>query len=687
MAGGMMRFIPNHELDAQTRQEAQQGQDQPLIQGLAAHIRTCWSTTHHNRREIEDRMIKSLRQRDGQYDAETLDLIAQQGGSKVFMMLTEVKCRAAESWLRDILGDLPWDIQPTPVPSLPPGVMDFIDAQIQTQVQAFVQASGIEPDSEDVEAARDYAAHKIRGLQQKAAEQAMSGMRAVMADQMLNGKLKEAFHEFISDLVTYPGAILKGPVVARQAYLSWGKDLIKGGYAPMVAEQFAPAFKRVSPFDFFPETNIDDLSRGFTLERHALTRPELAALKGSPGYDDVAVAAALMDYDGGHLNGWLDMDHVEWARRRLENRQGGMLMASPDPEFMALEFWGPVNGRKLLDWGMEAEQVPDPDQEYEITGWLIGSWVIKATLNSDPLREKPYHMTSYIKIPGALWGKGIPEVMRDIQQVCNATARAMVNNIAIASGPQVEINLDRLPPEQKITRLTPWQIWQMNGDPMGTKEPAVHFHQPDMQAAILMQVYEKFARIADEVTSIPAYVYGDTDIQGAGRTASGLSMLMGSAGKGIRQIIMFVDRDVLQPLMRQLYRFNMRYHPDESIKGDAEVVSKGTELITKEQLNMRRIEFLQTTANPFDMQIVGLKGRAAILREVAKGLEMDVDDIVPSPEDIKVMEFQQRQMQAQQAAMGVPPGGPPSAQGPSQAKPSGRPAAATMDQGASVGTA
>ena len=43
------------------------------------------------------------------------------------------------------------------------------------------------------------------------------------------------------------------------------------------------------------------------------------------------------------------------------------------------------------------------------------------------------------------------------------------------------------------------------------------------KASVLMTVYEKFARIADEVTSIPAYVYGDTDIQGAGRTASGLS--------------------------------------------------------------------------------------------------------------------------------------------------------------------
>ena len=55
----------------------------------------------------------------------------------------------------------------------------------------------------------------------------------------------------------------------------------------------------------------------------------------------------------------------------------------------------------------------------------------------------------------------------------------------------------------------------------------------------------------------------------------------------------------------------------------------------KETVNMRRIEFLNATANEMDMQIVGKEGRAAILREVAKGLQMPVDDIVPSREKEK----------------------------------------------------
>ena len=63
-------------------------------------------------------------------------------------------------------------------------------------------------------------------------------------------------------------------------------------------------------------------------------------------------------------------------------------------------------------------------------------------------RRKPYAKTSFIKSPGAFWGKGIPEIIEDVQNVCNAATRALVNNMGISSGPQVEVNLERIPPNE-----------------------------------------------------------------------------------------------------------------------------------------------------------------------------------------------------------------------------------------------
>jgi hypothetical protein len=64
---------------------------------------------------------------------------------------------------------------------------------------------------------------------------------------------------------------------------------------------------------------------------------------------------------------------------------------------------------------------------------------------------------------------------------------------------------------------------------------------------------------------------------------------------------------------------------------------------------MRRLEFLNATANEIDMGIVGKDGRAAILREVAKGLQMPVDDIIPSREKQNYLSKIEAKMQAEAA--------------------------------------
>ncbi|MEI2419927.1 hypothetical protein V6O07_06615, partial [Arthrospira platensis SPKY2] len=75
-------------------------------------------------------------------------------------------------------------------------------------------------------------------------------------------------------------------------------------------------------------------------------------------------------------------------------------------------------------------------------------------------------------------------------------------------------------------------------------------------------------------------------------------------------------------------------------------------LAVKETVNVRRVEFLNATANPVDIQIMGPDGRAAILREVAKGLQMPVDDIIPSRERLAY----NQKLDAQMAAMQPPEG-------------------------------
>jgi len=633
MAGlTFLRVVNNDQLAAQEQaaeRALQERQNQPVIIGLVGYLRECWNAAQQAKTPIEREMLRALRQRNGEYEPDKLALIRAQGGSEIYMMITEVKCRAAESWLRDILLDTgmpPWDLSASPIPELSPAQEREVQNAFAEKVLSVVQTAGRAPTKAEQIEMKEMAAQEYRFSILQAAQAKADKMAIKIQDQFVQGGWEQAFNDFITDLVTYPAAFVKGPVVRRQRALGW-KTLPSGETVVDPIERLAPEYERVDPFRIYPEPGITDINQGYLFEHHPLTRMDLADLIGVPGYDEDAIRKVL---EIGNGQSWIRED-VELTKNEQERKFYSFMR--PTEQFDALEFWGKVSGKMLLEWGMSPEDITDPAKEYDANVWVVGNYVIKAVLNYDPLGEKPYAKTSFIKAPGAFWGKGIPKIIEDLQGVCNAAARALVNNMGIASGPQVEVNLERVPPNEDITQLAPWKIWQVTNDPVGSSAPAVRFTQPDSRAAELMQVYEKFSRLADDHSGIPAYLYGDTDVQGAGRTSSGLSMLMGAAGKSIRQVVMHIDMDVVKPVVERQFVYNMRYDPDESIKGDVEVVAKGAiNLAVKETVNVRRVEFLNATANEFDMPIIGQSGRAAILREVAKGLQMDVDAVVPSRE-------------------------------------------------------
>lgn len=633
MALGLVRFTSNAEIQQQEKKEAEARQQTPLIIGLAAHLHSLWEPARQAKQPIEDTMLRSLRQRNGEYEASKLAEIRAQGGSEVYMMVTETKCRGAESWLRDILmdnGELPWDIQPTPVPKLAPDKDASIQEMFANRVIEQIQTMGRAPTKIEMERLQELVEQDIRFEILEEAQQRCDAMKRKIKDQFSEGGLIESFNEFVSDLATYPNAWLKGPIVRKQKRLDWVKK--EDSFSPDVKEELLPVYKRVDPYRIYPEPGVTKIDDGYIFEHHKLSRSDLADLIGVPGYDDGAIREILDNLSTGGLANWIWP--AENTKSDLENKFKSWMNATESVD--ALEFWGKVSGKRLLEWGMTEEEVPDAAREYDVNAWLIGRWVIKATLNYDPLGKKPYKTTSFVKRPGALWGSSIPELIADIQQMCNSAARSLNNNMGLASGPQVEINVERLADGEEVTAMFPWKIWQTTNDPLGSGQPAIRFFQPDDRSGQLMQVYTHFSKLADDQSGIPAYVYGDMDVGGAGRTASGLSMLMGSAGKSIRQVVMHIDMDIVGPLVRAQYNWNMKYLEDNSIKGDAIIMPKGaTNLATREQLNVRRVEFLQATANEQDAAIVGPMGRAAILREVAKGLSMPVDDIVPTKEQLE----------------------------------------------------
>jgi hypothetical protein len=296
----------------------------------------------------------------------------------------------------------------------------------------------------------------------------------------------------------------------------------------------------------------------------------------------------------------------------------------------------------------------------------VADTIVRDVINPDPLGMRPYSKASFEDRPGAFWGIALPEMMSDVQLICNAAARALANNMGIASGPQIEVSVDRLPPGEPITRMFPWKIWQTTSDRTGGGQPAIRFFQPEMRAQELLGIYSHFSKVADEVTGVPNYIYGSSAVGGAGRTASGLSMLMENAAKGIKHAILNLDGAVAE-LIRRIYVHLMMFDPDDSIKGDMHLIASGTiGAMIREQQQIARREFMAATLNPFDAQIIGPAGRAHMLREAARGIFPDIDKVVPDPQKMMAAMQAQAGMGGQQ---GPQQGPPPGAQPPEQELP------------------
>lgn len=635
------------EATAEAVKRAQEAAADPVVQSLAQHIRRHWSLAKDAKQHIEKDMLSAVRSRRGEYDPDTLARIRQQGGSEIYMMLFATKARQAKALLTDVVvgsgTEKPWTIQPTPDPELPPQEVDQI-MQATQQLVMQAEMSGMPMSIADI---RQMLVDAKQALENQVMETArIYAQRAEkkIEDVCVEGGWLDAIDQFLDDLMVFKTAFVKGPVVRKVPQLKWeqGPD---GTFQPVTVAEQRLEFERVDPFNIYPAPWSKTVHDGFLIERHKLSRADLNAMIGIDGYNEATIREVLKDHGSGGLHEWLSVDT---ERATAEGRD--TLSASTERSDLidALQYWGSVSGAMLREWGMGEDEVPDETKEYEVEAWLIGTHVIKAVINPDPLHRRPYYADGYSRIPGAFWHNSLFDCIRDCQDMCNSAARALANNLGIASGPQAVVNVDRLPTGENITEMYPWKIWQMSADPMGSSAAPVSFFQPSSNAAELMNVFQKFSEIADEYSGIPRYMTGLAGGEGgAGRTASGMSMMITNASKQIKQLLSSIDLHVIGPSIERTYQWLMQYDPDSGLKGDLKIVARGAlSLVAKEAAQVRRNEFLAATGNPVDLQIMGIEGRAEILREAAKGLNLNPDKIIPSMSVLK-----QRAAMAQMAAM------------------------------------
>jgi hypothetical protein len=662
-AVGLMRVTTPDELNRRDKElaaiSAKALEGETFRSQLANFIHNAFERArrHQESEGIRQSLVDAMRIYRGQYSPEKLREISTFSGSKVYARLTAVKCRGATAILRDIYlsSHRPWRVDPTPEPTVPGDVAAKIMSLVQVEVQT-LQATGQPIDPQAVE-------DRVRSLMDgaKKAERRVARREADKAalkleDHLREGGFYKALSQLLVDLPIFPYACMKGPVIRKETSFRWlpdgNKELVE---APKMF------WERVSPFDLYFSPGASEVEHSTIMERIRLTRDELYDLIGLPGYDEDAIRRVMETMRSGSsgLSTW--MNYFEAERAQLERREHPNF----DSEHLfidALEFNGFVRGQWLRDWGVSDREVPDAEREYFVTCWLIDSEVIKVQVNPNPRQRPNYYITSFEKVPGSLSGHALPDILNDIQEVVNATLRALVNNLAISSGPQVIVDDDRIAIGADSDSLYPWKRWHVTTDPLAGAGKPVDFFQPSSNANELLSVYKEFTNMADEISAIPRYLTGSQRTGGAAATASGLAMLMGNASKVMQNVAANVDEDIIEPALQLLYDLVMLTDPG-ALRGDENIVVRGvSNSIQREQDRMRQLEFLNLTANPIDMQIIGPRGRAGVLRAVAENLGLEYEDIVAEDEQIQ-------QMLEQQSLQQTPEGDPNSKPNPQQQTP------------------
>lgn len=654
MAIKSLNTLMSEQITAAAVDRANTASSEAVVQSLVSHINRHWQLAKEAKIPIEREMLSAVRSRRGEYDPDKLLQIKKQGGSEIFMLVFATKARQMKALLSDVFissgAEKTWTIAPTPVPNMPQELVELV-LQAVYEETAQLEMAGVPVSTKQVQQrlmdTKEATENQMNELARKYAENAENAIE----DAMDEGKWLESLDQFLDDLTVFKTAFLKGPVVRNTRTLTWSRGA-DGKSVPTVSTELRPQWDRVDPFMLYPAPWSRTTDDAFLFERHQLSRADLSAMIGVDGYSEDAIRAALDAHGSGGLHEWLTVDT---QKSEAEGRSQGSSNAANTDLIDALQYWGSVSGKMLREWGMKNEEVPDEAKEYEVEVWLIGKWAVKAVINADPLARRPYFADGFSRIPGAFWHNSLFDVTRDCGDMCNSAARALANNLGISSGPQVVVNIDRLPLGEEITELYPWKIHQVTNDPMGSGAKPVDFFQPSSNASELMGVFERFSNLADEYSGVPKYMTGLAGGEGgAGRTASGMSMMIGNASKQVKQTVASIDIHVVCPAVDRAYEWEMLYNPNTDIKGDLQVCARGaTSMAVKEQAQVRRNEFLMTTGNPIDMQIIGLEGRAEVLREAAKGLGMNTDKIIPNATVLKQraeMAQQQAAMQAQQEA-------------------------------------
>ncbi len=626
-----------------------------------------FSRAEDYRKQDEERWLRAYRNYRGIYGPDVQFTEAEK--SRVFIKVTKTKTLAAYGQIVDVLfakNNFPLTVDPT---ELPEGVVENVsfDPALPKELQEDkkkdpVSLYGFAGDGREIP--KGATAKKLEELLNPelvekldsidgikegvgSTPTAITFSPAMIAAKKMQKKIQDQLDESSAskhlrstafEMALFGTGVMKGPFAVDKEYPSWDDET--GEYSP--AFKTVPQVSHVSVWNFYPDPDANNIDEAqYVIERHKLSRSQMRNLKKRPYFRSAVIDEAISLGENYNKEYW-ENDLADYAPEYGVER------------FEVFEYWGMCDVDMLQEQGVDIPKELTKMDELQANIWICNGKLLRMVLNPFKPAKIPYMAAPYELNPYSFFGIGIAENMEDTQLLMNGFMRMAVDNAVLSGNLLIEVDETNLVPGQDLS-VYPGKIFRRQGGApgqaiFGTKFPNV--------AGENLQLFDKARVLADESTGFPSFAHGQTGVMGVGRTASGISMLMGAASGTIKNVIKNVDDYLLRPLGEGLFQFNMQFDFDPEIKGDLEVKARGTEsLMANEVRSQRLMQFLQVSSNP---ALAPFAKFQYIIREIAKSLDLDPDKVTNNMNDAVIQaELMKQFQQEQQTEQGAPAGANP----------------------------
>lgn len=377
--------------------------------------------------------------------------------------------------------------------------------------------------------------------------------------------------------------ILKGPFAERRVRKALSTE---NGRTKLVLDiATEPGSKAIDPRDFFPDPACgDNIHNGsYVLERDRMSAKQLMELKELKGYLPEQI------------------DQVLDEGPDKKNYDGNL--RTPDSHtdvsdiFEVWYYQGLVATDSLSAMSVSLSSKESEKKKLPAVVVLVNDTPIKAYINPIDTGAFQYDLMPWQRRTGSPWGIGVARQGRTAQSMFNSSARSLMDNAGLGSGPQIIVRQGAIFPADGIWQITPRKIWfaTEQADMRSVADAFVSVNIPMVQQE-LNAIMEQARKMMEESTGIFFIMQGQ---QGsAPDTVGGMELLHKNASAVLRRLARVYDECITEPHMTRYYEWLMAHGPEEC-KGDMTIEAVGsTALVEREIQVMWATQMLQLSLNP-----------------------------------------------------------------------------------------